>query len=435
MKQRSGYKVMLSLIKLVKPLTLYMILAILMGLIGHLCASFITILGGYAILDVLNFNIGINLSTIFIIILLCALFRGVFRYIEQSCNHYIAFKLLALLRDKVFVALRKLCPAKLEGRDKGNLIAVITSDIELLEVFYAHTISPIVIALLFSIIMIGFIGSYHWLLGIIAFMAYLFIGLIIPLIISKLNGNDGLKFRTKSGNLSSFVLDSLRGLSEILQYNNSQKRLLDMDEYTDELIVEEEKIISFIKEKDTYLEIGPGRGQFILSMASKFPNYNFLVIELDKSIAGTALKKIDEANLTNVRLIAGDFYKLSKILKKDLFCGVFLNFSDPWPKKRHEKRRLTSPNFLVEYSKILKEGACIFYKTDNDLFYEYSLEKFKEYKWEIIYQNEDYESASENFDALTEFENRYKSAGIKIKRLILKNTKDTIKEVIKEEGE
>lgn len=242
MKQRSGYKVMLSLIKLVKPLTLYMILAILMGLIGHLCASFITILGGYAILDVLNFNIGINLSTIFIIILLCALFRGVFRYIEQSCNHYIAFKLLALLRDKVFVALRKLCPAKLEGRDKGNLIAVITSDIELLEVFYAHTISPIVIALLFSIIMIGFIGSYHWLLGIIAFMAYLFIGLIIPLIISKLNGNDGLKFRTKSGNLSSFVLDSLRGLSEILQYNNSQKRLLDMDEYTDELIIEEEKM-------------------------------------------------------------------------------------------------------------------------------------------------------------------------------------------------
>ena len=242
MKQRSGYKVMLSLIKLVKPLTLYMILAILMGLIGHLCASFITILGGYAILDVLNFNIGINLSTIFIIILLCTLFRGVFRYIEQSCNHYIAFKLLALLRDKVFVALRKLCPAKLEGRDKGNLIAVITSDIELLEVFYAHTISPIVIALLFSIIMIGFIGSYHWLLGIIAFMAYLFIGLIIPLIISKLNGNDGLKFRTKSGNLSSFVLDSLRGLSEILQYNNSQKRLLDMDEYTDELIAEEEKM-------------------------------------------------------------------------------------------------------------------------------------------------------------------------------------------------
>lgn len=242
MKQRSGYKVMLSLIKLVKPLTLYMIFAILMGLIGHLCASFITILGGYAILNVLGFNIKLTLNAIFIIILLCALFRGVFRYVEQACNHYIAFKLLALLRDKVFIALRRLCPAKLESRDKGNLIAVITSDIELLEVFYAHTISPIIIALLFSIIMVLFIGSYHWLLGLIACMAYLFIGLIIPLVISKLNGNDGLKFRTKSGNLSSFVLDSLRGLSEILQYNNSQKRLLDMDEYTDELIVEEEKM-------------------------------------------------------------------------------------------------------------------------------------------------------------------------------------------------
>lgn len=242
MKQRSGYKVMLALIKLVKPLTFYMILAILMGLIGHLCASFITILGGYAILNVLGFNIKLTLNAIFIIILLCALFRGVFRYVEQACNHYIAFKLLALLRDKVFIALRRLCPAKLESRDKGNLIAVITSDIELLEVFYAHTISPIMIALVFSIIMIIFIGSYHWLLGLVASMAYLFIGVIIPLAISKLNGNDGLKFRTKSGNLSSFVLDSLRGLLEILQYNNSQKRLLDMDEYTDELIVEEAKM-------------------------------------------------------------------------------------------------------------------------------------------------------------------------------------------------
>ena len=200
-------------------------------------------------------------------------------------------------------------------------------------------------------------------------------------------------------------------------------------------VIEEDKIISFIKEKDTYLEIGPGRGQFILSMAVKFPEFNFLVIELDKSIAGTALKKIDEANLTNVRLIAGDFYKLSKILKKDLFCGVFLNFSDPWPKKRHEKRRLTSPSFLVEYAKILKEGSNIFYKTDNDGFYEYSLEKFNEYKWEIVYKNEDYDSSKEEFDALTEFESRYKSEGIKIKRLILKNTKQTLKEIIEENKE
>lgn len=196
--------------------------------------------------------------------------------------------------------------------------------------------------------------------------------------------------------------------------------------------LEEDKINEFISEKDTYLEIGPGKAKFILSIASKYPNYNFLVIELDHSIAGTALKKIDESKLTNVKLIAGDFYKLSKILKKDLFCGVFLNFSDPWPKKRHEKRRLTSPNFLIEYAKILKDDRCIYFKSDNDGFYEYSLEMFKEYGWELIYQNEDYQSSESDFDAETEFEARYKAEGIKIKRLILRKNKNTLKEVKEE---
>ena len=190
------------------------------------------------------------------------------------------------------------------------------------------------------------------------------------------------------------------------------------------------RINSFVSEKDTYLEIGPGRGQFIFSMATRFPQYNFLVIELDKSIAGTALKKIDEAKLTNVKLIAGDFYKLSKILKKASFCGIFLNFSDPRPKKRHEKRRLTSPSFLIEYAKILKENGKIFYKTDNELFYEYSLEKFKEYKWDILEQDENYDSTNAIFDAPTEFETRYKNEGIKIKRLVLLKTKETLDKVI-----
>lgn len=242
MNSRSGFKVMFSLIKLVKPLMLYMILAIVLGLIGHLCASFITIMGGYAILNVLGLNTTFNLTIIFIIALLCALLRGVFRYGEQSCNHYIAFKLLALIRDKVFVALRRLAPAKLEGRDKGNLISIITSDIELLEVFYAHTISPILIAFLFSLIMTIYISSFHWILGLIAILAYCFVGIIIPLVISKLNKDDGLKFRTKSGDLSSYVLDSLRGLPEILQFNISKARLDKIKKYTDELIVEEDKM-------------------------------------------------------------------------------------------------------------------------------------------------------------------------------------------------
>ena len=129
MKKRSGFVVMARLIGLVKPLTGYMILAILMGLVGHLCAASITIFGGYAVLDVLGFEAPLALTTIFVSVLIFAVVRGFLRYAEQACNHFIAFKLLALIRDKVFGALRKLCPAKLEGKDKGNLISVITSDI------------------------------------------------------------------------------------------------------------------------------------------------------------------------------------------------------------------------------------------------------------------------------------------------------------------
>lgn len=170
--RRSGFNIMKRLMGLVKPLTGYMILAVAMGVIGHLCASFITISGGYAVLSVLYPKGALDLRTLFISVMIFALVRGFLRYAEQACNHFIAFKLLALIRDKVFGALRCLCPAKLEGKDKGNLISIITSDIELLEVFYAHTISPVCIALLFSIIMIIFIGSYHMTLGMLALLAY-----------------------------------------------------------------------------------------------------------------------------------------------------------------------------------------------------------------------------------------------------------------------
>ena len=210
-----------------------------MGLIGHLCASFITIFGGYAILLILYPENSLDLKILFIAIILFALLRGFLRYAEQACNHFIAFKLLALIRDKVFGALRRLSPAKLEGKEKGNLISIITSDIELLEVFYAHTISPICIAFLYSIIMIFFIGSYHIILGILALVAYITVGVIIPFITSKLSGDIGLRFRTKSGLLSSFVLDSLRGLTETIQYGQGQKRMTEMNSQTDRLSQDE----------------------------------------------------------------------------------------------------------------------------------------------------------------------------------------------------
>ncbi|MBQ7800745.1 MAG: thiol reductant ABC exporter subunit CydC [Oscillospiraceae bacterium] len=233
---------MTRLIGLVKPLAGFMILAILMGLIGHLCATFITVFGGYAVLHILHPEWSMSLGVIFTAVLVFALVRGFLRYAEQSCNHFIAFKLLALIRDKVFGALRKLCPAKLEGKDKGNLISIITSDIELLEVFYAHTISPIAIAILFCIVMVAFIGSYNAMLGILALIAYVTVGVVIPLITSKLSGDTGMKFRGKSGELSAFVLDSLRGLSETIQYGQGEKRMDTMNARTDELSKVEESM-------------------------------------------------------------------------------------------------------------------------------------------------------------------------------------------------
>lgn len=242
MKKRSNLVIMGRLIGLVKPLTGFMVLAILMGLVGHLCAAFITILGGFAVLDLLDFQTPVTAMTAFICAAVFALVRGLLRYAEQACNHFIAFKLLALIRDKVFFALRKLCPAKLEGKDKGDLISVITSDIELLEVFYAHTISPAAIAFLFTVVMCLFQAGYDWRLGLLALIAYVTVGIVIPVITSKMSGDSGIRFRTKSGDLSSFVLDSLRGLPETIQYDMGKKRLEEMNRKTDELSAEEERM-------------------------------------------------------------------------------------------------------------------------------------------------------------------------------------------------
>lgn len=228
--KRSGFRVMRELVGLVRPLTGYMFLAIMLGLLGNLCATFITIIGGYAIVG------EYSLKILFTILIIIALIRGFLRYGEQTCNHYIAFKLLALIRDKVFAALRRLCPAKLDGKDKGNLISIITSDIELLEVFYAHTISPICIAFLFCVVMTIFIGRIHILLGLLALMAYITVGAVLPLLASKRSGDVGIKYRNKAGNLSAFVLDSLRGLNETIQYNQMNNRVKQMDEMTDSLL-------------------------------------------------------------------------------------------------------------------------------------------------------------------------------------------------------
>lgn len=180
-----------------------------------------------------------------------------------------------------------------------------------------------------------------------------------------------------------------------------------------------DSIKAFLNEKACFLEIGPGKGKFILGMAEKFPNYNFLVVEISPTIAGICLKKIDEnKEINNVKMVADDFFKLSSLLDKDAFDGIFLNFSDPWPKKRHEKRRLTSKSFLESYKNILKPDGKIYFKTDNDDFFTYSRESFIENGFKIIYENLDYQ-VDPSVDEETEFEEKFKSQNIKIKKLIL----------------
>ncbi len=235
MKKQNKIAVLFRMLKLVKPLTGYMIMAIAFGTVGFLTAQFIPILGGMAILIGLGENIGLTFGNIAALLIACAIFRAIFRFAEQRTNHYIAFTLLAIIRDRVFKALRRLCPAKLEGKDKGDLISLITSDVELLEVFYAHTISPICIALVTETIMSLFIGSYHPILGALSFVAFFMIGVVLPSIISKRSGNTGDELRARSGALSAHMLESIRGIDDTLQYSYGEKRLSDISKKTREL--------------------------------------------------------------------------------------------------------------------------------------------------------------------------------------------------------
>ena len=232
---RNGLKVMYKLIGLVLPLVHVMIAAITMGVIGFLTAIFIIVLGGVGLLNILGFATALSLKQVIIGIVICAVLRGILRYAEQGSNHYIAFKLLALIRHKIFIKLRKLAPAKLEGKDKGNLISIITTDTELLEVFYAHTISPIIIAFITSVIMTIFIGSYNIFLGAIALVAYFIVGVIIPVWSSNQGDETGQQYRDELGDLNSYFLSSIRGINDIIQYGVGKERLDEINRRTDEL--------------------------------------------------------------------------------------------------------------------------------------------------------------------------------------------------------
>lgn len=239
MKRRSGIKVMGQLIGLIVPLLHVMLAAILLGIAGFLCAIFLTILAGTALV---YFDTPSIVAMNIKLLIIFAVLRGILHYAEQACNHFIAFKLLAIIRHKVFAALRKLCPAKLEGKDKGNLISIITNDIELLEVFYAHTISPIAIAFFTSLIMVFFIGRYHIYAGIWALISYLLVGVGVPLWNGRKSASTGMEFRSGIGELNSYVLNSLRGLEETIQYGQEENRKKEMSKKSVELLKKQKEL-------------------------------------------------------------------------------------------------------------------------------------------------------------------------------------------------
>ena len=255
--RRSAVVIMGKLIGLVKPLFPIMMAAILLGTLGYLSAIFLTIFAGQGILSGLKelFDIvaakngnGVwiahltGVKVLFVCMIVMAVLRGVLHYIEQYCNHFIAFKLLAIIRHKVFASLRRLCPARLEGRDKGNLISIITTDIELLEVFYAHTISPIAIAILTSTFMTIFIGRYQVWAGVLAAGAYLVVGCLIPIWNGRHGSKNGMEYRNAFGEMNSFVLDSLRGLDETIRYHQGSKRGNELTERSKELGKKQRKL-------------------------------------------------------------------------------------------------------------------------------------------------------------------------------------------------
>lgn len=247
-KEMNNFQVVWRMMKLVKPLALPMCFAIVMGVLGFLCAIGIPVLSTMALLQVTGMYPHLPLDFILIILLAMAVMRGVLHYGEQASNHYIAFKLLAIIRDHVYTSLRRLAPAKLDGQDKGNLISLITNDIELLEVFYAHTISPVFIAVVTSLILLKFFAHMHIVAMVIALLAYLTMAIVIPFYVFDKGKELGQKNRDQIGQMSSYILESFRGLSTILQYGIGALRMQKMLKQNEDI----EKLQKQMKSIESY---------------------------------------------------------------------------------------------------------------------------------------------------------------------------------------
>ena len=171
--------------------------------------------------------------------------------------------------------------------------------------------------------------------------------------------------------------------------------------------------------KEIYIEIGSGKGDFILGMSRLYPDINFIAIEKVESVAGVMAKKIVDNDIKNVLIYPGDIVNLFSSLKDKSIGKIFLNFSDPWPKKKHAKRRLTFIKFLNEYYRLLKDNGELIFKSDNDGLYEFSLEEIKLSKFNLIDYTFDY-IFDDKCDAMSEYEKKFREKGQKIHRFVLK---------------
>ncbi len=254
--RRSGAKIMASLILLLGSLSYIMVLAVINGSVGFVCAMGVTVFGAVGVAKALGEAIALSYGWIIGLTIGCGVLRGILRYFEQYSNHYIAFRLLAVLRDKIFGALRVLCPAKLESKQKGSIIAMITSDIETLEVFYAHTISPICIAVLVStavFLFVGFVSS--WYLALVALVGFLFIGIVVPLISSDRLKESGVKYRAEFASFSAYFLDSIKGIKDIVLNNAGEEREKEVNKRSDGLLKETKKMKHNITRAGSAIEL------------------------------------------------------------------------------------------------------------------------------------------------------------------------------------
>ena len=240
--RKNGFVVMGHLLKLVTPLAHIMVFTITMGTLGFLAAIFIMVLGAMGLVNLLNFDTHLSFSGILTALIVLAVARGALRYLEQMSGHYIAFKLLALLRDKVFSSLRRLAFVKLQDKQAGQLVSLVTNDIELLEVFYAHTIAPIMIAFFTSAILLLVFGHLSGWFVVVALAAYLTVGVILPIITTKLAREDGRRYRELVGEMNDFFLDSVRGMKEIQLFGYAKQRLDEIQQRSQKIDMAFERI-------------------------------------------------------------------------------------------------------------------------------------------------------------------------------------------------